>query len=727
MQHSQALTFLNPPPNLINQGEPMKIPEHTINELNTQADLVSIIKKHTNLKPAGREFKGRCPFHGEKTPSFFVNPQNNLYHCFGCGAKGNAISFLMDYERLSFMEAIKELATQTGIALPKEDTAKYTYQRTNANGSSSKPSQNKPNQKTPSQKIQGQNNKPNQKTPSQHPNTPPHPKNNTTLISKPNASTSNNNNNSTNNNGTNNTNANNNTNNILPAASSPKQEATLYDLLIAVGRYYQQQLHQHKYALDYFTKRGLSLETINTFELGFAPDGWQHLIAAFPHDIEGLKILGLIKSSQNGNWFDFLRNRVIFPIKDKQGRIVGFAGRALADDVMPKYMNSSDSVVFQKNQLLYGYYEARQKKASKFLVVEGYMDVIALHQAGIYGAIAPMGTAINENQLAYLFRFNDTLTLCFDGDTAGQKAALRTLDVAMPILQDGKQIKFLVLPDNHDPDTFVAAYGKDKMQSAINTATSLSDFLYNTLASQYDLKKTEQKSKAMGDLKELTSKLPKGSSLRWLLNKDIFERLRSAKHSHRKTNNAYQAQISVDDQFLLCLLYEPTLLDDNALNKIYKDANLALIDFEFQHKKNKNTDSLPALPSWQELKVTGLSQIIATIHTISPTFETIICSQIDANVIDFKAQMILTALEDGNLKHRLSQQWREFLYHTQQNQLNDITLLFNELLCSVLINTLEAKQKSAKDLLSSSLYKKRILALKQWDKNTIKSAIQSQG
>lgn len=675
----------------------MKIPEHTINELNAQADLVSIIKKHTNLKPAGREFKGCCPFHGEKTPSFFVNPQNNLYHCFGCGAKGNAISFLVDYERLSFMEAIKELATQTGIALPKEDTTKYTYQRTNTNTSSPKPNQNK----------SSQSNKPSQKTHDNNPNATPHTNNNTAPKNQPNTTKTSN-------------------TNLLPAVSLPKQEANLYDLLMAVGRYYQQQLHQHKPALSYFSERGLTSETINTFELGFAPDGWQHLLDAFPHDIEGLKLLGLIKEAKNGSWFNFFRNRVIFPIKDKQGRIVGFAGRALADDTTAKYINSSDSVIFQKSQLLYGYYEARQKKASKFLVVEGYMDVIALHQAGIYGAIAPMGTAINENQIAYLFRFNDTLTLCFDGDKAGQKAALRTLEVAMPILQDGKQIKFLVLPDNHDPDTFVTAYGKDKMQSAINTATSLSDFLYNTLASQYDLKQTEEKSRAMAYLKELTSNLPKGSSLRWLLNQDIFGRLRFAKRSYSNTN-AHQAQISVDEQFLLCLLYEPTLLDDNALNKIYKEANLALIDFEFQHKKYKNTDNLPALPSWQELNVTGLTQIITAIHTITPTFEAIICTQIDANVIDFKAQMILTALEDGNLKHRLSQQWREFLHHTQENQINDITLLFNELLCSVLINTLEAKQKSAKDLPSSSLYKKRILALEQWDKNTIKSAIQSQG
>lgn len=397
----------------------MSIPNHILEQLNSQADLVSIIGRHTTLKRAGGEYKGCCPFHGEKSPSFYVNPQKNIYHCFGCSVGGNAISFLRDYENFTFIEAVNELSKQTGIEVPKEEQQNVSYQR----------SKKQPTIKPPVAATQA-------------PNKPL----NSAQISAdiPSGHVSSNYNDSHFNN--------NSYENYPPLESydsmpymaddygseyhadnsyppawlvdsnditqvqdmsgiADKKDGNLYELLEQIQLFYQHNLTIHPHAKHYFLSRGITEDIFETFGLGYAPFGWQHLEHQFPQDIEGLKALGLVRQSESGRDYDLLRDRVIFPIRDNQGRTIGFGGRALDDEVKPKYINSSDSPVFHKQHVLYGYYESRQKRADNWLVVEGYMDVIALYQAGIYGAIASMGTAINESQISRLLTLNPTLTL----------------------------------------------------------------------------------------------------------------------------------------------------------------------------------------------------------------------------------------------------------------------------------------------------------------------------
>lgn len=651
---------------------PMKIPESTLEQINAQADLVAIIGRHTTLKPAGKEFKGCCPFHGEKTPSFYVNPQTNLYYCFGCGAKGNAIGFLVDYERYSFIEAVKELAQKTGIELPKEDQTNLSYQRKIS-----------PPTKTTSQ--------PTTQTPQAQslPTNPHHSSNQNS--------------------------SNQNSPSLVPSFYQ-FLDGTLYGLLMAVSAFYEQELYQNLHALSYLEQRGLDRQTIAKFNLGYAPSGWQHLHKVFPHDIEGLKILGLIRTSQTGKDFDLFRERIMFAIKDKQGRIVGFAGRALDDDTTPKYLNSTDSVVFQKQHILYGYYESRQVRASDWLLVEGYLDVISLYQAGIYGAVAPMGTAVNEKQIAMLLRFNDSLTLCFDGDKAGQKAALRTLEVAMPVLNDGKTLKFLTLPNNHDPDTYVKTYGAEATRTAIAGAVSLSDYIYQVLAGQYDLNLPEQKAAAMAQLKEISAKLPKGSTFKSWLNNDIYQRLRAiGKFSQSpKPQPPTCTQISQTDELLLCLLYKPSLVINNPLETLYQDSGLVAIDQQFAQRL-----SPPPLPTWQTLS-DRLFELYQAINIALPFL-----AQGDTpQAIDANAHLILSGLSNLQLQKALSKQWRDFFYSNQHHQDGRIRLLFDELLCQIVIKTLKHQQQHAQGLTLASLYKKRLLALEKWDKAVIKSAFE---
>lgn len=649
----------------------MRIPEYIIARINAEADLVSIIKRYTTLKPAGKEFKGCCPFHGEKTPSFYVNPASNLYYCFGCGAKGNAISFLVDYERLTFVEAVKELSEQTGIELPKEDTQSISYQK--STGKSLDTPDNAPkNTQTVSPPKQNS-----------------HPKKD-----------------------------------ALSAPIPPKQQGqgNLYELLSAVTAYYQSMLQKHPAALQYFLGRGLTQNTIAQFQLGYAPDGWQQLEKTFPFDIEGLKMLGLIRQSDKGRDYELLRDRVIFPIKDKQGKVVGFAGRAMNDEVKPKYLNSSDSVVFSKQHILYGYYESRQQRAKRWLVVEGYMDVIALYQAGIYGAVAPMGTAVNEGQIAGLLKFNDTLTMCFDGDKAGQKAALRTLNVAMPVLTDGKSLKFLVLPDGQDPDSYVRANGAQAMDDVIDAALPLSDYLYGIFANKYDLSSAENKAAAMAELKELTNKLPKGSTFRYWLGGDMYARFRQSKKIVRPVATK-TSPVSPIEQLFLSILYQPTLLQSDPLADIYHQSGLNRLDEQFATRVHP----FPTLPNWQTLNIDGLPELVDTASSALPllTTPTGDLTQ-DATIIDSNAHLILAAITTPDLQSKLKSQWREFFYHARHNPICNMELLFKELLFQIIKDTLTAEQQTSSSLTKSKLYKRRLIALDNWNKSVIKPNIQKQ-
>lgn len=706
----------------------MSIPNHILDQLNSQADLVGIIGKHTTLKRAGKEFKGNCPFHGEKTPSFYVNPQKNVYNCFGCGVGGNAISFLRDYENQTFMEAVRELSRQTGIEIPKEDNKDLRYKKG-------------PKKQVPPPP------RPNQPSSSQPTNAPAAPSSTNT------GSVPFNPNNGTNNNG-----------GLDHLNSAPvsdgsagyfdessyynsapptdwnsdyytddgasfdlgmgfvpdyqpgypeslpqdNQEGDLYDLLVSISEFYQSNLRNNSRAMAYFQERGLTDKTIEEFKLGYAPTGWQHLEQAFPRDIEGLKALGLVRKSEKGRDYDLLRDRVIFPIRDNQGRVIGFAGRALDNEVKPKYINSSDSPVFHKQHVLYGYYESRQHKANDWLVVEGYMDVIALYQAGIYGAVASMGTAINESQIARLLQLNPTLTLCFDGDSAGQKAAWRTLEVALPVLSDDKELRFLSLPGGHDPDTYVALQGVEAMREQIKNAMPLSQYIFAYLSERYDLSLAEGKAKLMSQVRQLTNNLPKGSSFKYLLNNDIYQKLGGRKGQKNSAHDVllnFDSDMTVSRQLQLCLLFSPNLLKEDPIARIWQESGVADIEFR-QHRAQQGQIQAPALPSWQDFNSQSLVQLIEAIHSLESYLPK------DTNAA---AHFILANLP-ANTQQALAKRWHPFWSNLNQRGIIDVDALVDDLLTQLLLQALSKQMAQSNNIVITTHLNRQRQTLLNWSK-----------
>lgn len=694
----------------------MQISESLLEQLNSQADLVGMIRKHTALKPAGREFKGCCPFHGEKTPSFYVNPETNLYYCFGCHAKGNPITFLKEFERLNFLEAVKYLSEQTGIELPKEkDNQKFQYKKTK------KPQANPQNQANANNAFVNQsarNQSGNFLQNNQQASLQNNPQNQT-VIHNPIAEHA----------------------PVAPdfainevpqddwqdVSLTQDGQGDLYALLDNICRYYQYMLHSTPVAKQYFLDRGLTEETIAEFSLGYAPDDWQHLERVFFEDIEGLKILGLVRDSKNnGRTFDLLRNRVIFPIKDRQGRVVGFAGRSLGDE-MPKYINSSESPVFQKQHILYGLHEARKMRANQYLMVEGYMDVISLYQAGIYGAVAPMGTAANENQIALLLRYHNALTLCFDGDSAGQRAAWRTLEVAAPALQDGKELRFLTLPNNHDPDTFIKTQGKDAMQSQIDHALSLSEYIYSVFVSRFDLVRPEQKAAAMAELRQLTSLFPKNSSLKWWLNNDIYQKLKDngLGKSRATAKDLVAYDVSGDDaelQLCWCILHTPELIKSDLLAQLVASSGMDKAHLRYAKHLENGDLKVPDLPTWQTLDCPRLNSVLTAAKTLFVLQEQ---GLVAFNHTDEQAYFIIASLDDEILQASLLAGWRDFTKQVTNYQIQDISLLFSELLVILVRSFIQKQHENSKNLVLSEIFKKRLQALNDWDQKTTKANIAS--
>lgn len=400
---------------------PGAIPQHFIDELLSRADIVEIIGRRIPLKKAGREFHACCPFHSEKTPSFTVSPTKQFYHCFGCGAHGTALGFLMEYDRLSFPEAVEELATSMGLEVPRE--ARFE---------------------------QGPDHRP------------------------------------------------------------------LFDILEKAAQLFANNLRQHPdapMAIEYLRGRGVSGEVAARFRMGFAPPGWDNLLRALggnDEQIRHLRDAGLI-TEQDGKRYDRLRERIIFPIRDTRGRIVGFGGRLLGDG-KPKYLNSPETPVFHKGRELYGLYEARQAEANpaRLLVVEGYMDVVALTQYDINNVVATLGTATTGDHLEKLYRATPEVVFCFDGDRAGRDAAWKALQTALPLMRDGRQARFLFLPDGEDPDTLVRRIGKQALLEQIAQAQPLSEFLFEKLATQTDMETLDGRAR-LGELaKPLLERLPSG-------------------------------------------------------------------------------------------------------------------------------------------------------------------------------------------------------------------------
>ena len=399
-----------------------RIPRQFIDDLLVRVDIVDLIDSRVPLKKSGSNFTARCPFHTEKTPSFSVSRGRQIYHCFGCGASGNAIGFLMEFNHLGFVEAVEDLAAFAGVDVPRE-------------------------------LIDGE-----------------------------------------------------------PGLPDKKAVSHIYEVLAGVAGFYAEQLRgnpEARQALEYMKARGVSGEVARDFSLGYAPNKWDALVARF--DQADLIEAGMLVVRDDGKVYDRFRGRLMFPIRDKRKRVVGFGGRVL-DDSLPKYLNSPETAVFSKSKELYGLCELLEKnsKPGRLLVVEGYMDVIALAQFGISNAVAALGTATSKAQIDLLFRFTSELVFCFDGDNAGRQAAWKATDAALPCLRDGRQIKIMLLPQGQDPDSLLRAENSSAFMERIRNAQVLSDYFFENIVGQLELTTVEGRSQLLAAATPSLEKVPAG-------------------------------------------------------------------------------------------------------------------------------------------------------------------------------------------------------------------------
>jgi DNA primase len=401
-----------------------RIPQAFIDDIVARSDIVDVIGARVALKKSGREFKANCPFHNEKSPSFWVSPDKQFYHCFGCGAHGTVIGFLMQYEKMEFVDAVADLAQRAGLELPRE-------------------------------------------------------------------------------------------------ASGPRQPGIdLHELMSKAARFFEQNLADNARAQAYVLGRGIDAKTTANFALGYGPDSWDALLNRFggqEDDRRRLFQVGLIieRDTRGGEraagFYDRFRDRLMFPIRDSRGRVIGFGGRVL-EKGEPKYLNSPETPLFHKGRELYGLYEARRAHADfkRLMIVEGYMDVVRLHQAGITYAVATLGTATTQEHLNKVFRLTSELVFCFDGDRAGRAAAWRALENALPLARDGRELKFMFLPDGHDPDTLVAEEGREAFEARLKTALPLSEYLVQQLTVELDLAHEEGRAKLKALAAPLFARMPEG-------------------------------------------------------------------------------------------------------------------------------------------------------------------------------------------------------------------------
>lgn len=393
-----------------------RIPQSFINDLLTRVDIVDVIESRMTLKKTGKNYSGLCPFHDEKTPSFSVSPDKQFFHCFGCQESGTALTFIMNFDRLEFVEAVENLAQQLGLEVPREQSG------------------------------------------------------------------------------------------VVKAPVDPD----LYEVMLKAERFYRQSLRHAPEAIAYLKNRGLTGEVARDFGMGYAPAGWQNLMENLEDVSEkGLLAAGLATKSDKGRVYDRFRDRIVFPIRDTRGRVIGFGGRTLAADDGPKYLNSPETALFQKGQELYGLYEARRalRRIDKLIVVEGYMDVVALAQHGVANAVATLGTASGEAHFHKLYRYTDEVVCCFDGDNAGRQAAWKALENALPTLTEMRQVKLVFLPDGEDPDSLIRAQGKAGFDKFVNNAVPGLEYLFSRLAQGLDLETVDGKAKFGGLIRPYIDKV----------------------------------------------------------------------------------------------------------------------------------------------------------------------------------------------------------------------------
>ena len=403
------------------------IPQSFIDDMLDRLDIVDVVDSRVKLRKTGKNYSACCPFHDEKTPSFTVSPEKQFYYCFGCGASGNALGFVMDYERLSFPEAVESLARLTGLEVPREVQTEAQEKR-------------------------------------------------------------------------------------------EQEKRSIYTLLEKADDFYQQQLRHHPskhLAVNYLKNRGLDGKIAKAYGVGFAPPGWDNLLKALATNDEDKHLLieggMLIHQEQEKKLYDRFRHRIMFPIRDTRGRVIGFGGRVLGDD-KPKYLNSPETPVFHKGQELYGLYEARlaYRELPRLLVVEGYMDVVSLAQFGIGYGVATLGTACGPDHLDRAFKYTNEVVFCFDGDKAGRSAAQRALEASLEAMTDGRTVKFLFLPEGEDPDTLVRQIGADKFERMIELAVPFEDYLFDAVAEGLNIRTMEGRATFSKRAAPMLERLPKG-------------------------------------------------------------------------------------------------------------------------------------------------------------------------------------------------------------------------
>jgi DNA primase len=455
-----------------------RIPDSFIDELLARVDIVDVIERRVPLKKAGREWTACCPFHNERTPSFYVTPAKQFFHCFGCGAHGSAIKFLMDYERLEFPDAIEELAQAVGLKVP------YEGGRDNA----------------------------------------------------------------------------------------PREDKTdLYAVLDAAARWYEGELPKSAEAKAYCAKRGLDAATIARFRIGWAPAGFDGVIRHLGSNDRRMQLLneaGMVASNERGNKYDRFRERLMFPILDRRGRVIAFGGRVLQSDQSPKYLNSPETPLFHKGRELFALWQVKQANSSltRIVVVEGYMDVIALHQAGLPIAVATLGTATTPEHTEVLFRAAPDVVFCFDGDRAGRAAAWKALESALPRLRDGRQAYFLFLPEGEDPDTLVRKEGKEGFEKRLREATPLSEYFFKELSHDVDVTSLDGRARLAERARPLIARLPDGA-FRDLMAQELEKRtgaravLEPDAQARRPVQRPVAVQRSLVRSAISLLLAQPGIAD----------------------------------------------------------------------------------------------------------------------------------------------------------------------
>lgn len=459
------------------------IPESFIQELLNRVDIVDVVDKSVPLKKAGANYSACCPFHNEKSPSFTVSPTKQFYHCFGCGAHGTAIGFLMEYQGLSFVEAIQDLAKNVGLIVPQETR----------------------DPDKPAQKV------------------------------------------------------------VVGLQESLQQAAN----------FYKAELKKSSRAIDYLKSRGLSGQIAAKFQVGYAPAGWQNLQTVFPnYESEALTTAGLVVQNEQGRRYDRFRDRIMFPIHDQKGQVIGFGGRVINPEDTPKYYNSPETPLFQKGHELYGLFLARRaiRDAGRTLVVEGYMDVVALAQYGIEYAVAALGTATTPFHITKLMRQADEIVFCFDGDNAGRTAAWRAAMNALPALTDGLKLTFLFLPKEHDPDSYVREFGKEKFEAEIKVAMPLSQYILQHLSEDNPLQSQEDRVRFLNEAEPILKQINAPRSAMYLRKKvaELAQLSTEEMHSLMKLPDVTKAPVqsrpkltrttlSLQKRFCLMMLMRPAL------------------------------------------------------------------------------------------------------------------------------------------------------------------------